>query len=161
MTDRETSVDSEASGPADATSPADAPPRGSAPSGAQRPSVAPRAHGWRDQLVATGLSSAAIGAWLVVSPVVLGYQDGDTVWNPVVSGVVVVVLSAGRVVGPWRTRAIGLILFAVGAWLALSAFLFEAPPAGQWNQASFGAAVALLALVGLAGAQRGRELAGD
>ena len=51
-----------------------------------------------------------------------------------------------------------MILFLIGAWLAVSAFIFQAPPGGQLNQAGFGGIIALLSLIGLAGAQRGREL---
>ncbi len=144
--------------PQDAAPPPDAPADEPAPDGAARPSVAPRTTGWRDETVGTALVTAAIGVWLIFSPEALGYREGDATLNPVLCGVVVVVLSLGRLVASWRSFALSLILFGIGAWLAISAFILEAPPAGQWNQAGFGSIIALLTLVGMAGTQRGREL---
>lgn len=148
----------EAGMPADAAPPAGAPADESAPDGAARPSVAPRAMGWRDETLGTALITFVVGIWLMVSPEALGYGPGDATLNPVICGVLVAVLSIGRVIGSWRSLALGVILFLIGAWLAVSAFIFQAPPGGQLNQAGFGGITALLSLIGLAGAQRGREL---
>ncbi len=144
--------------PVDAAAPADEPADEPAPDGYTRPSVAPRSMGWRDESFATALITAIIALWLIVSPEALGYGAGDASWNPVVSGALVLVLSIARLMSSWRTLALGVILFVLGAWLSISAFLLDAPVSGQWNQASFGGGVALLSIVGLAGAQRGREL---
>ena len=151
-------VPHEAGAPEDAEAPIDAPADEPAPYGAARPSVAPRTLGWRDEAVGTALVTAVVGVWLIFSPEALGYGPGDASWNPVVCGVLIVVFSIGRLVVSWRSRALGLILFVIGAWLVVSAFLLDAPPAGQLNQAGFGGIVALLSLIGIAGAQRGREL---
>ena len=148
----------EAGLPADAKPPTDTPSEEPAPDGAARPTVAPRGTGWRDQFVGSALVCAVFGIWLIISPAALDYGPGDATWNPVVCGVLIVVFSIARLVGPWRSRALGLILFVIGAWLAASAFILDAPPAGQLNQAGFGGIVALLSLIGIAGAQRGREL---
>ena len=144
--------------PQDAAPPAGAPPDEPAPAGGARPSVAPRARGWRDEAAGTALASAAFGIWLIFSPEALGYGPDDAAWNPVVCGVLIVVFSIGRVLSPRNYSVLTLITFVIGAWLAISAFILDAPPAGQWNQAGFGAIVALLSLIGLAGAQRGKEL---
>lgn len=151
-------VPHEAGMPADAVAPADIPAEESAPDGAAGPSVTPRTTGWRDETVGTALVTAIVGVWLIFSPEALGYGTGDATWNPVVGGVLVVFFSIVRLVGSWRALALGLVLFIVGAWLAVSAFIFDAPVGGQLNQGGFGAIVALLSLVGLAGSQRGREL---
>ena len=148
----------EAGLPQDAAAPVDEPPDEPAPDGAARPSVAPRAMGWRDEAVGTALFSAVVGIWLIVSPEALGYGPDDASWNPIVCGVLIVFFSLVRATGRWSPGTLGVITFVIGAWLAISAFILDAPPAGQWNQASFGAIVALLSLVGLAGIQRGREL---
>ncbi len=151
-------VPHEAGVPLDAAPPADEPPDEPAPAGAARPSVAPRSTGWRDLAVGTALATAVVAIWLIVSPEALGYAPDDAAWNPVVCGVLVLVFSIARLARPALAQPLALITFAIGAWLAISAFIFDAPPAGQWNQGGFGAIVAVLSLVGLAGVQRGREL---
>jgi hypothetical protein len=148
----------EAGVPQDAAPPAGAPPDEPAPAGAARPSVAPRARGWRDEAAGTALVSAAVGIWLIFAPEALGYGPEDAAWNPVVCGVLIVVFSIARVLSPRNYSVLTLITFVIAVWLAISAFILDAPPAGQWNQAGFGAIVALLSLIGLAGAQRGKEL---
>ena len=114
--------------------------------------------GWRDETLGTALVTAAVGVWLIFSPEALGYGPGDASWNPVVCGVLILVFSVTRVIGGWSSRPLSVIIFVIGVWLAVSAFVFDAPPGGQLNQAGFGGIVALLSLIGLAGAQRGREL---
>jgi len=151
-------VPHEAGMPADAVASADIPADESAPDGAARPSVAPRSTGWRDETVGTALVTTIVGVWLIFSPEALGYGPGDATWNPVVGGVLVVFFSIVRLLGSWRTLALGLVLFIIGAWLAVSSFILDAPIGGQVNQGGFGAIIALLSLVGLAGSQRGREL---
>ena len=148
----------EAGVPQDVAPPADTPPDEPAPEGGARPSVAPRATGWRDEAVGTALVTAAVGIWLIFSPEALGYAPEDASWNPIVCGVLIVVFSIARATGRWSPGALGLITFVIGVWLAISAFILDAPLAGQWNQASFGSIVALLSLIGLAGIQRGQEL---
>ncbi len=147
--------------PQDAAPPIEEPADEPAPDGAARPSVAPRTSGWRDEALGTALVTAAVGVWLIFSPEALGYGPGDASWNPVVCGVLIVVFSVARVTGRWSSRALPMITFFIGAWLFVSAIILEAPPGGQLNQAGFGAIVALLSLVGLAGAQRGQELNPD
>jgi peptidoglycan/LPS O-acetylase OafA/YrhL len=151
-------VPHEAHAPQDAKPPADAPPDEPARDGLTRPSVAPRATGWREEAMGTALVTAVVGIWLIVSPEALGYAPEDASWNPIVCGVLVVVFSLARATGRWSPATLALITFVIGAWLAISAFILDAPPAGQWNQACFGSIVALLSLIGLAGIQRGREL---
>ena len=151
-------VPHEAGLPQDADLPPDAPADEPAPHGAARPSVAPRPTGWRDQAVGTALVTTAVGLWLIASPEALGYAPDDASWNPIVCGVLIVVFSAARLFRPQIARALALLTFVIGAWLAVSAFILDAPPGGQLNQAGFGSIVAVLSLVGLAGVQRGREL---
>lgn len=149
---------SEVGAPTDTAPPLGEPADESAPDGAARPSVATRSFGWRSETLATAMVTAVVSVWLIFSPEALGYGPGDATWNPVVSGVFVLVLSVGRIFTSWRSRVLGLILFVAGAWLAVSSFLFDAPVGGQLNQGSFGGVIALLSLIGLAGSQRGTEL---
>lgn len=163
MSDRDTDEEPEplphdAGVPVEVAPPAGAPTDEPAPDGAARPSVAGRTTGWREELVGSAGATAVVGVWLVLSPEALGYGPGDATWNPVACGVLVVVFSLARLFGPWRMRALGVVLFAVGAWLAASSFLFDAPIGGQWNQALMGGIVAVVSLIGLAASQRGQEL---
>jgi hypothetical protein len=144
--------------PADAAAPAVEPAIEPAPGTEVGATVAPRERGWREQSFGTAVVMAIASVWLIVSPEALGYGPGDASWNPVVCGVLVLVFSIARALGSWRTLALGVVTFVIGAWLVVSAFLLDAPIQGQWNQASFGGIIAVLSLVGMAGAQRGREL---
>jgi len=151
-------VPHEAGLPPDAVPPADTPSDEPAPDGAARPSVAPRPFGWRDETVGTAMVTLIIGVWLVFSPEALGYGPDDATVNVVVCGVLVSVFSVARLIGPWRSRTLGLLIFLIGAWLAVSSFLLEAPIEGQCNDDLYAGIIALLALIGLAGSERGREL---
>jgi hypothetical protein len=151
-------VPHEAGVPEDAVAATDLPAEETAPDGAASPTVAPRTMGWRDESLGTALVTTVAGIWLIFSPEALGYGSGDATWNPVVCGVLIVVFSIGRIIRPGIARGLGLILFVIGAGLVVSAFILDAPPSGQLNQAGFGGIVALLSLIGIAGAQRGREL---
>ena len=151
-------VPHEAGIPQDAAPPPDEPAEDPVPEGTVQPSVAPRTAGWREQSFGTAVSITVVAIWLIVSPAALDYSAGDASWNPIVCGVLIIVFSIGLLARPALARTLGLITFVIGAWLAASAFLLDAPPAGQLNQGGFGAIVAVLSLVGLAGAQRGREL---
>lgn len=140
--------------PADVALPAEEP----ATAGAPRASVAPRGAGWRDQVLGADAVVALAGLWLIASPLVFDYRPEHVALNPMLAGIVVALLAIMRMTGAWRSRALALLNVAVGLWLTASAFLFEAPIGGQWNQALMGGIVVLVALVGMAGAQRGREL---
>lgn len=99
--------------------------------------------------------------WLIASPLVFDYGEGDASWNPVACGVAVGLLAILRLTGAWRSRALSFLNVAVGTWLAASAFVLEAPIGGRWNQGLLGGIVIVLALIGLWGTQRGRELHPD
>lgn len=143
--------------PADVNMPAEE----RAATGAPRASVAPRAAGWREQLLGAESVLVLAGAWLVVSPLVFGYGEGEAAWIPIAGGALVVLLAILRLTGAWRSRALSALHVATGALLAASAPLLEAPIGGALNQGLMGGIVMVLALIGLAGTQRGRELHGD
>ena len=132
-----------------------------APDGAPRPTVAPRARGWRDQLVAAELTLLAVAAWLIASPLALGYDSDDDAWVPLAGGGALGVLAILRVTGAWRTRALSALSVVVGLALVIAAPLIEAPIGGSLNQGLMGGIAMVLALIGLAGTQRGRELHPD
>jgi hypothetical protein len=85
---------------------------------------------WRDWLM------LLFGAWLVISPFVLGYSATDAMmmlWNPVIVGVAVVVFSIAvlRKTQVWEEW----VLLALGAWLIAAPFLlgYASMPAAMWN----------------------------
>jgi hypothetical protein len=85
---------------------------------------------WRDWLM------LLFGAWLVISPFVLGYSATDAMmmlWNPVIVGVAVVVFSIAvlRKTQVWEEW----VLLALGAWLIAAPFLlgYASMPVAMWN----------------------------
>ncbi len=90
---------------------------------------------------------ALCGAWLLVSPIVLPYETGDAVWNPVLAGVAIMLLALVRVtVGIWHSW-ISWLNAILGAWIIASAFWLADSPAASWNQAAVGGAIIVLALL--------------
>jgi hypothetical protein len=128
-----------------------------APEGAARASVAPRGR-WREEVLGAEASILLVSVWLILSPLVIDYGEGQDAWIPMVGGAIAGVLVILRITVAWRSRLLGVITFLVGVALLASAPWVEAPIAGQWNQGLGGAIVLVLALIGLAGTQRGREL---
>ncbi len=141
---RSQSPPSEVGAPVDVVPQSDAPADELAPDGAASASVTTRT------------TAGATSFWARRSPPRSSASGSSS--RPRHWGVLVTVFSIARVIGPWQTRALSVVLFVVGGWLAVSSFMFDAPIEGQWNQGLFGGIVALLSLIGLAGAQRGREL---
>jgi hypothetical protein len=91
--------------------------------------------------------NAVLGLWLLVSPWVVGYDDGSAaMWNAVVAGVVLAALALGAVFIPraWEEWAQG----AVGAWLIASpwALGFATREGPMLNAMWVGIAVVALAL---------------
>lgn len=143
--------------PADVPAPADEDATASVPQASATPGRA----GWRSQILGAETALAVVGLWLIASGVVLDYPADSDAWNPLVTGALVALLAILRLTGAWVVRSLSLLSIALGAWLCASAFLLEAPVAGQWNQGLMGGIVVLLSLVALEGTQRGRELHPD
>lgn len=90
---------------------------------------------WRDWLM------LVLGAWLLVSPWLLGFAGAEStmiLWNAVIVGVAVVVfavavLSKTQVWEEW-------VLLALGAWLILSPFLlgYAGVTTALWNSVIVG-----------------------
>ena len=139
--------------PGDVALPAEEP----VPAGAPRASVAPRG-AWRQEVLGAEATIILLSAWLIVSPLVIDYGEGQDAWVPVAGGAVAAALAIFRITGAWRSRLLGVCSTIVGVALLASAPLVEAPVAGRWNQGLIGGILIVLALIGLAGAERGREL---
>ncbi len=98
--------------------------------------------------------SFAVGAWLVLSPVTLGYAGSDPWWNPMGVGALVALMALARTAGavgpaPWR-----VIIGLAGAWLVGSAAWLAVGSAAAWNLVLCGGAVLLLASATASAARR-------
>ena len=131
-----------------------------APEGAPLASSARRGD-WRGELLGAEAVLVLVGAWLVASPLVFDYNAGDAAWIPIAGGAMVALLAILRLTGAWKVRSLSILNVLIGIGLVLSAVLAEAPIGGRWNQGLMGGIVMVVALVGLAGTQRGRELHAD
>lgn len=96
---------------------------------------------WQDRV------TAMLGAWLLVSPILLGY--GDVLLptrNAVLVGILIMIVAVEATNAPalWE-EVINILL---GLWLIISPFLvsFHGPLDALWNSLSVGALVMLFAL---------------
>jgi hypothetical protein len=156
MAERSPPIIAEEPPPGDVALPAEEP----VPEGAPPASVAARG-GWRQELLGAEFTILLVSAWLIVSPLVIDYGEGQDAWVPVAGGAIAAALAIFRITGGWLNRPLGVLTVFVGVALLVSSPWVEAPVAGQWNQGLVGAIVIVLALIGLAGTQRGRELHPD
>jgi hypothetical protein len=86
------------------------------------------------------------GIWLIIAPFVLGYADGDPIWNDVIFGAVVLVLAGARSLFFPRQVWLSWINALVGAWVFASAFWLDSSATASWNDAILGVIVFVLAL---------------
>ena len=86
-----------------------------------------------------------LGAWLIVSPWILGYFSGSAKWDQVGIGIAVLILAAIREIAPrqqWASFLNGLI----GVWAIIAPiFLYFGKPASYWNSVIVGIVLAILA----------------
>jgi hypothetical protein len=97
-----------------------------------------------------------LGIWILISPFVLGYSGNiSAMWNNVIVGIVIVMISAFRI---WARSSPSLswINFAAGIWLIISpwAVRFIAGPGFAWHQVVLGIVVAIVAAVSAMGTSR-------
>lgn len=87
-----------------------------------------------------------LGGWLVTSPFTFGYHGRGMVWNDIISGALIVVLSALSV-SP-RRRTVRWVNCFVGIWLLFAPLVFWAPTAVAYvNDTLVGALVIALAVL--------------
>ncbi len=72
----------------------------------------------------------ALGLWLIFSPFTAGYSSMPLIWNNIISGILVIILTivALRTGRSWAASAIA----AIGLWLAFTPVLFWAPEAAAY-----------------------------
>ena len=87
-----------------------------------------------------------VGAWLVASPVTVGYQQLGLIWSDITSGLAIAVFAA---LSLWRRRPWAPYAAAgVGAWLLFAPVVFWAEePAAYLNDTIVGAVVITLAVL--------------
>jgi hypothetical protein len=91
----------------------------------------------------TLLASAALGIWLMASPVALGY-DGTAANNAFLTGALIVtwaVIAFSEIARPAR-----LLNVLLGAWLVASPWVVQGGTDSAWNAVLTGAAVAALSI---------------
>lgn len=112
------------------------------------------ARSWRTDVTLAGASNLLLGIWLMASPFLLDYTDGDSPLNPFLCGGLVAIAALTRITMAPSSIAIGLVNMAVGAWLVGSGFwLAESAPA-VGNAWIMGAAVFVLALIEIASSRQ-------
>lgn len=92
------------------------------------------------------------GIWLIISPFVLGYTNGDSYWNPIVFGAVVAIIALGRLAGGYRSAPLSWINMAVGVWLFISAWWLAQSSQAIWNDWILGVIVFVLGAFGASAA---------
>ncbi len=102
---------------------------------------------WRDELVVSGTLSLLVGVWLIASPAVLVYEEGDPAWHDAAAGVVVMILAAGWLAARPARGTLGWLSAAVGLWLFAAAFWLADSAAASWNEAISGAVVLILGAI--------------
>lgn len=108
----------------------------------------------------SGLNILA-GLWLVMSPYGFGYYlVNPPFWNSVAVGFAVAILAIVRVVLPFSFVEIGWINFGLGAYLAISPFLFgfaDLAPA-LWNSVLVGIFIMIMAAWSAVAGSRGARV---
>jgi pilus assembly protein TadC len=115
----------------------------------ERPSIrAPEPRDWRRGFFASWILLLALGAWLALSPALIGYGDGW--WVPPLIGALLVIVSAAALaeivpnaVAASAASALAVLLFAGGLALADSGV-------ASWSVAAGGALAVFLAIVAAA-----------
>jgi hypothetical protein len=112
-----------------------------------RTTMPPHRSDWRSEVAgASGLNIIA-GIWLIISPWVLGFQSGDSYWNPIVFGAIVGVLALIKGAGAYEESWLSWINALIGIWLFVSGWWLASSGQAQWNDWILGVVVFVLAVV--------------
>lgn len=88
------------------------------------------------------------GAWLVVSPYILGYTSSQARWQQSAAGLVVLVLAGIRFMSP-QIQWVSWVNALVGAWMIIAPFTSTAgyqSTVAFWNEVVIGILIALSGL---------------
>ena len=86
------------------------------------------------------------GAWLIVSPYILGYTATQAKWQQTIAGIVVLILAGVRYFAP-QVQWMSWVNALVGIWMIIAPFTtgYQATVA-FWNEVIFGILVAITGL---------------
>lgn len=74
--------------------------------------------------VASGVA-LALGIWLIVAPMALGYEDRAATWNDILVGVVVAIIAGLTMARPLRYSRFAWINVVLGIWLMVAPFVLR------------------------------------
>jgi hypothetical protein len=90
-----------------------------------------------------------LGLWLIFSPVVFPFAAGNSAsaWNSEIVGALITVLGAARAFAPRQHPGLSWINLALGAWTAMSPWIFGYLLGAQmWNSLFVGLVIIALAV---------------
>lgn len=97
---------------------------------------------------------------LTISPWIVGYEDGDAIWNPIAFGALVALIATVRLaVAEWQSW-LSWVNAAIGAWLLASAFWLADSTEASWNVGIVGAIVFVAAVVSATASDDGKRRSG-
>ena len=111
----------------------------------------------RQEIVGAGGLALLLGAWLIVSPLVLGYERGARIASDLAAGSLIVIVALTRVTLRRRDAWLAWTSTVVGIWVLASAFLWDRSAAVRWNEAFVGAAIIVLSALGASASDAARR----
>ena len=114
---------------------------------------------WRTEIMASGALNVLLGAWLMASPIVLGYGAGDPAWHDAAVGLVIVVFAVAHIVARRAQSWLGWLNTLLGVWLLAGAFWRADSAAAAWNDAIVGLLVVALGSIAAAATEQARRRA--
>jgi hypothetical protein len=100
---------------------------------------------WKTGRVALGLGWAEIlfGAWLIISPFVLGLSHKSAIANNIVSGIILILFTLASA----RNGLLRIFIILLGGWLYASAFALDAAGASRMTYLANGLILAILVII--------------
>lgn len=92
-----------------------------------------------------GIINVILGAWLIVSPYILGYTSSAAKWNQTILGIVVLVLAGLRALAP-RQQWLSFLNGLAAIWLIIAPWVLNYNRSvAYWNEVVVGIVVGVLA----------------
>jgi len=106
----------------------------------------------KNSMTWTSWVNAVAGLWLIISPFIIGYATAQALWNDIIVGLAVGVVSLVRALSKnmSSTRWIVWLNSILGIWLIIAPFVLVFGMAIEgWNSVIMGIIVAILGLLGV------------